>query len=197
MSVRAFLAIELENDLKNKISEVQDDFRKTDANINYVSMENIHLTLKFFGEIDLDGLDKISEKINGVIDNYDPFNIEIGGCGAFPNKEHIRVLHFGIKDNKILNKLHDELDAEFESIGIDKDKKFSTHITFGRMKSKRNKEAVQEKINEYEDYEIGSMDVKKISLIKSTLTPKGPIYELIKEYEFEWLNGLFLYTKRD
>lgn len=185
MSVRAFLAIELEDSLRDKIFKVQRDFGKIDTKIAYVNSENIHITLKFFGEIDLEGIDMLSKKIEGVISNYKPFDVNITGCGAFPSKDHIKVLWFGIEDDKLLKQLHDDLDAEFETIGIDKDKKFSSHVTFGRMKSKKNKVAVRDKIEEYENYDIGSMTVNKISLIKSTLTARGPIYDLIKEYKLE------------
>ena len=185
MSVRAFLAIELKDDLRHKIYEIEKEFKKIDAKINYVKEENLHMTLKFFGEIDLEGIDLISEKIESVLDNYEPFGINVKGCGAFPNKNHIRVLWFGTQDNKILNQLHDDLDTEFASIGFDKDKNFSTHVTFGRMKSQKNKEAVRELIDKYESREIGPMDVKKIILMKSTLTAEGPVYNPIKEYKIE------------
>lgn len=185
MSVRAFLAIELEDELRHKIYEIEKEFKKIDAKISYVEERNLHITLKFFGEIDLEGLDKISEKIEGVLSNYEPFGINVKGCGAFPSKDHIKVLWFGTQDNKILNQLHDDLDAEFESIGIEKDRNFSTHVTFGRMKSEKNKAAVRDEIEKYESREIGPMNVRKIILMKSTLTPEGPVYNPIKEYKIE------------
>ncbi|MDO5849509.1 MAG: RNA 2',3'-cyclic phosphodiesterase [Methanobrevibacter sp.] len=185
MSVRAFLAIELEDELRHEIYEIEKEFKKIDAKISYVEERNLHITLKFFGEIDLEGLDKISEKIEDVLSNYKPFGINVKGCGAFPSLEHIKVLWFGTQDNKILNQLHDDLDAEFASIGFDKDKNFSTHVTFGRMKSDKNKDAVRDEIKKYEKREIGPMNVKKIILMKSTLTPEGPVYNPIKEYKIE------------
>ncbi len=185
MSIRAFLAIELEDELKHKINEIEEDFKKIDAKINYVDEKNLHITLKFFGEIDLEGIDVISEKIEKVLSNYKPIDINLKSCGAFPNKDYIKVLWIGTQNNERLNELHDDLDKEFESIGFEKDKNFATHITFGRMKSEKNKDAVREKIEKYETQSIGLMNVKKITFMKSTLTPNGPVYDKIKEYSLE------------
>lgn len=185
MSVRAFLAIELEDELRHKIYEIEKEFKKIDAKIKYVEERNLHITLKFFGEIDLEGLDKISEKIEDVLSNYKEFGINLKGCGAFPSKDYIKVLWIGTQDNKILNELHEDLDKELESLGFDKDENFSTHVTFGRMKSEKNKDAVRDEIEKYENHEIGPMNIKKIILMKSTLTAEGPVYNKIKEYPIE------------
>ena len=86
--VRAFLAIDLDDDLKPKINRVIKEFKQTDARIKYVELMNLHLTLKFFGEIDTDGLELLEEKIANVLSEFEPFNIRISGCGAFPNDNH-------------------------------------------------------------------------------------------------------------
>lgn len=185
MSVRAFLAIELEDELRHKIYEIEKEFKKIDAKIVYVEEKNLHITLKFFGEIDLQGLDKISDKIESVLKNYEPFGINIKGCGAFPSTDHIKAIWFGTQDNKIINQLHNDLDAEFDSIGIEKDKNYSSHVTFARMKSEKNKDEVRREIEKYEKHEIGPMNVKKIILMESTLTARGPVYKPIKEYKIE------------
>ncbi|MDO5815827.1 MAG: 2'-5' RNA ligase family protein, partial [Methanobrevibacter sp.] len=74
-------------------------------------------------------------------------------------------------------------DKEFVRLGFDKDKKFSTHLTIGRMKSAKNKEKVKSIIEEFGEVEFGEMEVSKISLKKSTLTPQGPIYEDLTIFE--------------
>lgn len=181
--VRAFLAIDLDDDLKPKINKVIRQFKPIDAKIKYVELLNIHLTLKFFGEIDTDGLEVLENAIENVVSEFEPFNIKIGGCGAFPNTNRIRVIWIGIEDDALIRKLHDRLDKEFVKLGLDKDRKFSTHITIGRMKSPKNKDKVKATIEECKDVEIGEMTVDRIALKKSTLTPQGPIYEDLKVFE--------------
>ena len=65
--IRAFLAIDLDDDLKPKINKIIREFKQIDANIKYVDLQNLHFTLKFFGDIDTEGIDLISEKIENVI----------------------------------------------------------------------------------------------------------------------------------
>ncbi len=180
--IRAFLAIDLDEDLKPKINKIMKEFKQIDTRIKYVDLVNLHLTLKFFGDIDTDGLKLLEDKIEGVVSGFNPFDIRIKSCGAFPNNNHIKVIWVGIDDDAILKDLHDKLDKEFVELGFDKDKKFSSHLTIGRMKSAKNKNKVKSTIESFSDVDIGEMKVSKITLKKSTLTPSGPIYEDINEF---------------
>ena len=181
--VRAFLAIDLDEDLKPKINKIIKEFSGIDTKIKYVELQNLHLTLKFFGDIDTNGLNLLKEAIDNVVSQFDPFKIKITGCGAFPNTNHIKVIWVGIEEDEIIRDLHDKLDKEFARLGFEKDKKFSTHLTVGRMKSAKNKNMVKDVIEKYSEFEIGEMEVTNISLKKSTLTPSGPIYEDMKVFE--------------
>ena len=181
--LRAFLAIDVDEDLKAKMYKIIKQFKQIDANIKYVDLENLHLTLKFFGDIDTEGIDLLSSKIAGVVSNFDNFTVKIKGCGAFPNTKRIKVIWLGIDEDEIIKKLHDELDKEFVKLGFDKDKKFSSHLTIGRMRNAKGKEKVKSTIEEFKEVEIGEMTVDKIVLKKSTLTPQGPIYEDLEIFE--------------
>ena len=181
--VRAFLAIDLDDDLKPKINKIIKEFKGIDTKIKYVELQNLHLTLKFFGDIDTEGLNVLENAIADVVSEFNPFKIKITGCGSFPNKNHIKVIWVGIDDDTIIRDLHDKLDKEFARLGFDEDRKFSTHLTIGRMKSAKNKNKVKQVIEEFENIEIGEMGVSRISLKKSTLTPAGPIYDDIRIFE--------------
>ena len=180
---RAFLAVDLDEDLKPKIHRLISEFKKTDTKIKYVELENLHLTLKFFGDIDVEGIELLKDAIKKVVSEFKPFKIHIKSCGAFPNKNRIRVIWVGIEDDTLLKDLHNKLDKEFTKLGFDKDKKFSTHLTIGRMKKPINKQQAKEVIEQHSDIEIGEMEVTQISLKKSTLTPSGPIYEDIEVFK--------------
>ena len=180
--IRAFLAIDLDDDLKPKINKIIREFKKIDTNIKYVDLQNLHFTLKFFGDIDTEGIDLIASKVEKVIEDFGPFEIKIKGCGAFPNKNRIKVIWVGLDEDEILKDLHDKLDKQFNTIGFDLDRKFSSHLTIGRMKSAKGKDKVKKTIEEYSDIDIGSMEVSAIKLKKSTLTPGGPIYDDLIEF---------------
>ena len=181
--IRAFLAVDIDEDLKANINKVIKDFKQIDAKIKYVELANLHLTLKFFGDMDTNGIHLIEDAISKVVSDFKPFDIKIAGCGAFPNTNRIKVIWLGIENDASLKDLHDRLDKEFSRIGFDMDKRFSTHLTIGRMKSAKNKNQVKKCIEDFADIEIGGMKVSQISLKKSTLTPSGPIYEDLKTFE--------------
>lgn len=181
--IRAFLAIDLKEEFKPQIKEIIEDFKTLNTDIKFVEVENLHFTLKFFGDVDENKINQISEIVSNTLEGFDPFNLKIQGCGAFPNLNHIKVIWLGTEENTILNSLHNDLDEEFSKIGFKKDFRFSNHLTIGRMKSAKNKNQVKEKLNDYKTVEIGEMSIGRISLKKSTLTPNGPIYEDVKVFD--------------
>ena len=182
-TIRSFLAIELDEDLVPKILDVQKEFKKTNANIKYVNSRNMHFTLKFFGNIDLDMAEDIGSAVEKVIKNYSSFDLNIRNCGCFPNKKVIKVLWLGLEEGSPIINLQKDLDKEFKKLGFKKEKNFISHLTIGRVKSPKNKKEIRQTIEKSEDIEIGQFSVSKICLKKSTLTPQGPIYEDIKVFE--------------
>ena len=183
--MRTFLAIEIEPYIKNKINETQQIIEDCEsAKIKYVETENIHLTLKFFGDVDNNKLEEIDDIIIQSIKNYEQYNIKVVNIGAFPNIYHPKVIWTGITDKeKTTIKLIKELDKKFSKIGFKKEKDYVPHITIGRVKNISNTNKLSQTIKNLKKRYHGKMKVKKICLKSSQLTPNGPIYENIKEYE--------------
>ena len=182
-TVRSFLAIELDEYLFPKILDVQKEFKKTNSNIKYVPSQNMHFTLKFFGNIDLDMVEDISVAVLKVIKDYSSFDLNIKKCGCFPNKNVIKVLWLGLDEGSPIKDLQRDLDKEFKKLGFKKERNFISHLTIGRVKSPKGKKEIRNAIEKLENIEIGQMTVSKICLKKSTLTPQGPIYEDIKVFK--------------
>lgn len=184
-TIRSFLAIDLADDLKPKIADVQREFKKTDANIKYVPSQNMHFTLKFFGNIDEDMVEDISKAVEKVIGNYSSFELSIEGCGSFPNQNTIKVLWIGISKDSRITDLQKDLDKEFKKLGFKKERNYISHLTIGRPRNSKNRNQIKDTINSMKNVKIGTMRVNKISLKKSTLTPQGPIYEDIKVFNLD------------
>ena len=182
-TIRSFLAIELDPELVPKILDVQKEFKKTNSNIKYVPSQNMHFTLKFFGNIDFNMVEDISAAVLKVIKNYSSFDLNIKKCGCFPNKNVIKVLWLGLDEGSPIKDLQRDLDKEFKKLGFKKERNFISHLTIGRVKSPKEKKEIRNTIEKLENIEIGPMTVSKICLKKSTLTPQGPIYEDIKVFE--------------
>ena len=117
-TVRSFLAIELDEDLVPKILDVQKELKKTNANIKYVPSQNMHFTLKFFGNIDLDMVEDISAAVLKVIKDYSSFDLNIKKCGCFPNRNVIKVIWLGLDEGSPIKDLQRDLDKEFKKLGL-------------------------------------------------------------------------------
>ncbi|MCS4540809.1 MAG: RNA 2',3'-cyclic phosphodiesterase [Euryarchaeota archaeon] len=185
--IRAFIAIDIPKDLINKIANIQNSLKKIDANIKYVEPENIHITLKFLGEVLENKLANVSLVTKETTVGVKPFEIEINGVGVFPSFNYIRVIWVGItKGADFLSNLQTELEKRLVPLGFEPEERgFSPHITIGRVKTIKAKAQLQSKINELQNINIGTMQVDCLKLKKSQLTPKGPIYTDLVEVKFQ------------
>ncbi|WP_414468946.1 RNA 2',3'-cyclic phosphodiesterase [Methanobacterium sp. ACI-7] len=185
--MRVFLAIEIDEKLLDKIDDVKKQFAECEAPVKYVETENLHCTLKFFGEIDDNKLNDIIEVIENKIQHHEPFKVSIKKTGVFPNERYIRVLWLGMDEVEPFSNLQRDLDKDFMKMGFKKEKSYVPHLTLGRVKGSKNKAELLSKLKEVGDVEIGEMDIEKIVLKKSELTPSGPIYTTIREFDLKGL----------
>jgi 2'-5' RNA ligase len=184
--MRAFIAIELPKEIRDSLARLQDKLKSTGADVKWVEPSNIHLTLKFLGEIDDKQLDKINSVLEYAAKETSSFRASISSIGAFPRISSPRVIWAGVdtgdKETKEIAKI---LEEKIEKLGIPKeDRAFSSHITIGRRRSGLNIDKLTQALKDMENepalINLG-FNVTKISLFKSTLTPKGPVYEVLKE----------------
>lgn len=183
--MRAFIAIGLPQGIKDSLAGIQDELRSSGADVKWIRPENIHLTLKFLGDIDEIKKDKISNILERITAKRSDFRIRISSLGAFPKITSPRVIWVGIDEgDKESKDIAAELEEEAAKIGIPKEERdFSSHITIGRKRSPSNLDKLINCLKEKTG--LGEKDMGfyagKITLFKSTLTPKGPIYEALKE----------------
>jgi 2'-5' RNA ligase len=184
--MRAFIAIELPQEIKDYLAKVQAKLKTANADVKWVNPQNIHLTLKFLGEIDEKQLNQISQILDDVAGNKAQFYIHLASFGAFPSIKSARVIWAGIdKGDPESKEIAGELEEKIEKIGIPKEERaFSSHITIGRTRSSKNRQQLSQELENLTD-ESGKLPAEfkteRITLFKSTLTPKGPIYEILKE----------------
>jgi RNA 2',3'-cyclic 3'-phosphodiesterase len=180
--IRSFLAIELPRPILGKIEEVQGDLRSTHADVRWVSPEKIHVTLKFFGNIEESRIDLIFTSIEEPIRDALPFSVRVRGAGAFPSSKNPRVIWMGLADGKeMLISLQKQIEDRLAKIGFEpEDRPFQPHLTLGRMKSSRGKEELVRRMEKYTEEEFGAFQVERVVLFKSDLRPSGPIYTLLR-----------------
>ncbi|MEM2942534.1 MAG: RNA 2',3'-cyclic phosphodiesterase [Candidatus Bathyarchaeia archaeon] len=180
--IRSFIAVDVEDrELRQQFTEFQKKLLEAGADMKLVAPENMHLTLRFLGEVE-------EEKIQRVIDamsllRIQPFDIRFAGTGAFPSLNRINAVWAGVKDGgEELMKIVGELEPRLRTIGIPPDKKgFSPHLTIARVKTGRSKDKIAELIRKLSDKDFGSFKVESIRLKKSVLAPSGPTYYTIFE----------------
>ncbi len=179
--MRCFIAIELPEAVKSALSGIEEELKKSKADVRWVKPDNIHLTLKFFGNIEEKNTEKIIEIMENICNQYAPFTIEIKGMGTFPNIKSPRVLWVGIEGNDTLKTLQEEIENKMESIGFEReDRAFTAHLTLGRFRTSIEKEGLLKAVKLHEkDTFVGSINVQSLSLIRSDLHPEGARYTKI------------------
>jgi 2'-5' RNA ligase len=183
---RVFIGIKLKNaETVNEITLFQDKFNEIKA-VKLVKPINLHLTMKFLGDVSTKQLDEIKGSLANL--KVPPIKAFLKGATAFPKVNVPRTLIISITDgSEELIAVQKEIDDLLFQVGFIKEKrKFHSHLTIGRVKQRKRKKAPLEVIvpiiKNYQDHVFGAFEVHEIILIESTLTPEGPIYENIEVY---------------
>lgn len=183
-TIRCFLAIALSSEVKERIRLYLNQLDNVTEKIRWVRPANLHLTLKFLGEVPAQKVDQIIIRLIDHPPQVSPFRINITGFGAFPNRRKPRVLWLGIESipHEPLYKLQKHIENELEPIGFKKEKRrFSPHLTLARIKYEQNFDALWAFVDEQAFSQI-TFDVEEYLLIRSLLTPDGAQYRTIQKY---------------
>ena len=176
-NIRSFIAVEITNpDVMQKIHMIQQEIKASEtAVIKEVELNNLHITLKFLGEIDKYKLEQVKREIKEI--KFTPFTIHLKGIGYFPGGNRVNVIWIGVNDvDGVLTKLGEEVQRRMSKLGFQYEK-FTPHLTISRVKAVRDRQGLLRILAEHENEEFGMQEIEYICLKKSTLTPKGPIYE--------------------
>ncbi|MDD6534138.1 MAG: RNA 2',3'-cyclic phosphodiesterase [Methanosphaera sp.] len=182
--MRAFLAIELNDYVIENILKTQQVLdENSTSRLKHVERENMHLTVKFFGDINERKLKQIKRIINETIESYKPYTMKVAGVGAFANIKHPKTIWTTVKDKeKNTINLIRNLDDKFADIGFKKERSYKPHITISRVKQLNDAQNLSKTLSDMKGNYYGKVDVNKIVLKSSTLTPDGPIYKNEEEF---------------
>lgn len=176
--MRIFIAVELPGAVRESIEALKADFRPIKG-LRFVSTENIHITLKFLGEVSDDKVRPVISALRKV--KFSPLKMGLGKIGVFPDEKNIRVLWADAEPAELLLELKRSIDAALPR--FKDDHPFQTHITIARVgflshdDRKRLVDLVANK-----KVAKQAFSVQKFALFKSTLTPSGPVYEKLAEF---------------
>lgn len=186
MGLRCFISIELDGSVKKSITEATALLKAAKVDVNWVAEEKLHLTLKFLGDTDEGLISRIKEELLRLSSAHTPFNIKVYGAGVLPDLRRPRVIFVGLELTKSLKRLQRDIEETMAGLGFKKeDRLFLPHLTIGRVKSPKGKEQLLKMIKTLKDRDFGIIYVKKISLMKSELKPKGAQYTIIDEFDLK------------
>ncbi|MCE4627825.1 MAG: RNA 2',3'-cyclic phosphodiesterase [Desulfurococcales archaeon] len=180
--LRVFIAIDVEDPLLlSRLERVKEAVIATGAPMKPVETQNLHITLRFIGEVPRSTVEEIAGLLKTL--SFKPFRIKLQGLGAFPSPTRPRVVWVGVSEGaEELERLHGEIEKGLSGLGIRPDRqRFHPHLTLARIKGSRNIHRLARLIAELQDVEIGEMLVDRIRLKRSILTRQGPIYETLEE----------------
>jgi len=178
MPIRSFVAVEIDDAIRAQLSDLVARLRATDAHVRWSRPENLHVTLKFLGDIAEENVGAARKIVEDVAARHSPFEIEVAGLGAFPNMRRPRVVFAHVVDaTDTLTALARALEREMVAVGAKREKRpFRSHLTLGRVKSPRGLIGLAEAMAELGDEPLGRQTVQEIVLMRSDLKPSGAVY---------------------
>lgn len=180
-AIRAFIAIELPDLIQRRLGEVIVALKDgTDRAVRWVPPNNIHLTLKFLGNVSPANLRSLTELLQNESRNHPPFDALISGLGAFPNRIRPRVIWVGVKAPPALMRLQQNIDRETSRMGYPSEERtYSPHLTLGRISQHATPADVRQiadRLSQVNVTDLGQISVKRLHLFRSDLQPGGAIY---------------------
>ena len=176
--MRTFISVNIPEEIKKEIKKVQDFLPEFSG--KKTGLENLHLTLKFLGEIDDYKVERVKEKLREI--KIEKFETEIDSTGVFDNRKSkvysrnlIVWLHMKDCDN-----LQRQIDSKLEKL-FESERRFMSHLTIARVKYIQDKRKFLDEIKKMKIEKI-RFDIDRFYLMKSELTPEGPRYSVLEEY---------------
>lgn len=176
-SIRAFICIEVPRSIKERIEVLQHSLKRNDAQISWVKPSNIHLTIKFLGDVPTSRIEAVRRAVERASQPVSQFEIEIGGTGCFPSPRSPRVLWVGLSHlPDELKRLNANVENELAREGFPREqKRFSPHLTIGRVRNQLNALKTAEELIAT-GFELEAFRAAEVILMRSDLNSAGAIY---------------------
>mgnify|MGYP001825645570 CR=1 FL=1 len=180
--IRTFVAVKLDSALCHSAAELIRELHAPGADAKWVSPENLHLTLKFLGDVDAREIHQVCRAVGGAVEDASPVELEIRGAGAFPNARRPRTVWLGVgKGREEMVALNRRIEPALQELGYPKEaRRYQPHLTIGRIR--RSGPGVLELgtlLGRYADFEVGRTRVGEVIVFSSELGRSGPTYEVL------------------
>jgi len=187
--IRAFIAIDISDEVRAAITEAQARLKRAHVGVkvSWTKIDNVHLTLQFLGHVEEATIPRISQSLSAVAERHAVFDIPVRGAGAFPSEKSPRVLWVGCDDSDgQLKALGRAVQSEMEQFGFEPEhREFSAHLTLGRIKFPKPDTALTRALDSIKNQDFGTMRVEAIHLFESRLHPEGSIYSKLSSHRLK------------
>jgi|SRR5687768_7174940 len=179
--LRAFIAVELPLEIRQNVQQATSSLRRDIGSlIRWVALENMHLTLKFLGDIPSENVEVLTQLIHAQADSFNSFDIHLSGIGSFPNPRRPRVIYVGIQAPAALEAFQRQMESAIHRLGYNPEERaFAPHLTIGRVRqhvSADDQQKIRRALEEATIDSLGTARVNSVHLYKSDLKPNGPAY---------------------
>lgn len=185
--IRAFLAFDISEEVKKNLASFMEPLRSQTAGVKWVEPQNLHVTIKFFGNIDEEKiLPAIQKTIEENCGDGKPVTLTCEGIGCFPTWHAPRIIWAGLKgETQSLITFQSQLEEAFAKLGFEKEnREFKMHLTLGRIKGPLKNRNWLRTLETLATQDFGRTAIDHLTLYKSQLTKGGPIYTSLKEFLF-------------
>ncbi len=191
-AIRAFIAIELPPAIRQALAAIGTEIQaRAGAGarkaIRWVPAENMHLTLKFLGDVSSGNVQSLASMLRSEARRHPAFSFSVGGLGAFPNSHRPRVVWVGVEAPVELSTLQKAIEAETRQLGYPAEERpFSAHLTLGRISQNARPEEVSlvaRALGEVKVERVGQVEVKMVHLFRSDLRPTGAVYSRLFSFD--------------
>jgi 2'-5' RNA ligase len=178
MGLRTFLALDLDGAILDRLDEARTEIDDPRSKVRWVARENLHLTLRFLGEVSDEMIAGVCELAAGAAGQVGAFDFDVRGIACIPPRGQIRMIWAQIDDpTGEMAALHEILSAELSGLGLKEDaRSFKPHVTIARVKFIRNPDGFREVAADHADTHFGTQHAEELVTYSSKLTPGGPIY---------------------
>lgn len=185
--IRTFAAITVPPSVKKAVEQIQDRFKQTRAPIKWVNPANLHLTLKFLGNVPEEQVGEIKERLADAGKGISSFILKATEIGVFPNEKRPRVLWLGFSEaSEQIQKLVGNIEHQLQKSGFKPGgRKFTPHLTIGRIRPHGKKSSISQIIQNEKNVSCDSIGVKCFHLIKSDLKPSGSVYTVLNTFDLK------------
>lgn len=182
---RLFIVALVPADIKETIMSMISELRGVSGDdVRWISEQNLHITLKFFGEVKSEKLPAMRLALREATARHSPFSLELSNIGTFGGREGLRVMWVSVAGEILrLEALTADMNVAYSVLNFERDQRpFKPHLTFGRVRdnvSTRRRAELEVAVGKVEMSDL-LWRINAISLIRSARTPKGPTYEIIE-----------------